>query len=133
MSKITLLILTIFFAFGCNHNKQVKPNIVLIMTDDLNDYNEDLMGHPQVISPNIKKLADSGISFINAYSNDPMCGPSRSSMITGVYPHNSSNFWLFCLSCFFLETIHSLYLPTHQIHLIFLQKLHRLVLLKKIA
>ena len=54
MSKITLLILTIFFAFGCNHNKQVKPNIVLIMTDDLNDYNEDLMGHPQVISPNIK-------------------------------------------------------------------------------
>ena len=93
MSKITLLILTIFFAFGCNHNKQVKPNIVLIMTDDLNDYNEDLMGHPQVISPNIKKLADSGISFINAYSNDPMCGPSRSSMITGVYPHNSSNFW----------------------------------------
>ena len=93
MSKITLLILTIFFTLGCNHNKQVKPNIVLIMTDDLNDYNEDLMGHPQVISPNIKKLADSGISFINAYSNDPMCGPSRSSMITGVYPHNSSNFW----------------------------------------
>ena len=63
------------------------------MADDLNDYNEDLMGHPQIISPNIKKLADSGVSFTNAYSNDPMCGPSRSSMITGVYPHNSSNFW----------------------------------------
>ncbi len=93
MSKITVLILSLFFAFGCNSNTQTKPNIVLIMSDDLNDYNEDLMGHPQVISPNIKKLADSGVSFINAYSNDPMCGPSRSSMITGVYPHNSSNFW----------------------------------------
>ena len=93
MSKIIVLILTLFFAFGCNSKTQTKPNIILIMTDDLNDYNEDLMGHPQIISPNIKKLADSGVSFINAYSNDPMCGPSRSSMITGVYPHNSSNFW----------------------------------------
>jgi iduronate 2-sulfatase len=93
MSKIIVLILSLFFAFGCNHNTQTKPNIVLIMTDDLNDYNEDLMGHPQIISPNIKKLADSGLSFINAHSNDPMCGPSRSSMLTGVYPHNSSNFW----------------------------------------
>ena len=93
MSKIIILILSLFFAFGCNSKTQIKPNIVLIMTDDLNDYNEDLMGHPQIISPNIKKLADSGVSFTNAYSNDPMCGPSRSSMITGVYPHNSSNFW----------------------------------------
>ena len=93
MSKIIVLILTLFFAFGCNSKTQTKPNIILIMTDDLNDYNEDLMGHPQIISPNIKKLADSGVSFTNAYSNDPMCGPSRSSMITGVYPHNSSNFW----------------------------------------
>ena len=93
MSKIIVLILTLFFAFGCNYKTQTKPNIVLIMTDDLNDYNEDLKGHPQIISPNIKKLADSGVSFTNAYSNDPMCGPSRSSMITGVYPHNSSNFW----------------------------------------
>ena len=93
MSKIIVLILSLFFAFGCNYNTQTKPNIVLIMTDDLNDYNEDLIGHPQIISPNIKKLANSGVSFINAYSNDPMCGPSRSSMITGIYPHNSSNFW----------------------------------------
>ena len=93
MSKIIVLILSLFFAFGCNSKTQTNPNIVLIMADDLNDYNEDLMGHPQIISPNIKKLADSGVSFINAYSNDPMCGPSRSSMITGVYPHNSSNFW----------------------------------------
>ena len=93
MSKIIVLLLSLFFAFGCNSETQTKPNIVLIMTDDLNDYNEDLKGHPQIISPNIKKLADSGVSFTNAYSNDPMCGPSRSSMITGVYSHNSSNFW----------------------------------------
>jgi arylsulfatase A-like enzyme len=63
------------------------------MVDDLNDYPEVFNGHPQSKTPNIKKLASSGVSFLKAYSNDPMCGPSRASMITGIYPHNSSNFW----------------------------------------
>ena len=63
------------------------------MVDDLNDYTEVFNGHPQAKTPNIKKLANSGISFLKAYTNDPMCGPSRASMIMGVYPHNSSNFW----------------------------------------
>ena len=70
-----------------------KPNIVLIMTDDLNDYNEVLKGHPQAITPNIKKLSDSGTSFMKAYTNNPICGPSRSSFLSGIYPHNSLNFW----------------------------------------
>ena len=63
------------------------------MVDDLNDYPEIFNGHPQAKTPNIKKLASSGVSFLRAYSNNPMCGPSRASMITGIYPHNSSNFW----------------------------------------
>ena len=63
------------------------------MVDDLNDYNEDLMGHPQVLTPNIKKFSETALSFTNAYSNDPMCGPSRASMFTGVYPHISSHLW----------------------------------------
>ena len=94
MKRNTLLILTAFFlTIGCKDQHLEKPNILLIMIDDLNDYNEDLMGHPQVISPNIKDFAKTAVSFKNAYSNDPMCGPSRSSMLLGVYPHNSSNFW----------------------------------------
>lgn len=94
MKRNTLLILIAFFlTTGCKDQYLEKPNILLIMVDDLNDYNEDLMGHPQVISPNIKDFAKTAVSFKNAYSNDPMCGPSRSSMLLGVYPHNSSNFW----------------------------------------
>ena len=81
------------FLIGCNESNESQPNIVLIMIDDLNDYPEGFNGHPQAITPNIKKLASSSVSFLKAYSNDPMCGPSRASMITGVYPHNSSNFW----------------------------------------
>ena len=86
---------TIFLTFcfiSCN-NIDTPPNIVLIMVDDLNDYPEVFNGHPQTKTPHIKKLASSSVSFLKAYSNDPMCGPSRASMITGVYPHNSSNFW----------------------------------------
>ena len=88
-------VITIFITFcfiSCN-NIDTPPNIVLIMVDDLNDYPEVFNGHPQSKTPNIKKLASSGVSFLKAYSNDPMCGPSRASMITGIYPHNSSNFW----------------------------------------
>ena len=94
MSKyFKILVLFFFINLSCQKNNDTKPNIVLIMVDDLNDYTEVFNGHPQPITPNIKKLANTGISFLNAYTNDPMCGPSRASMITGVYPHNSSNFW----------------------------------------
>lgn len=97
MKKIIILLFVSFlfisFLIGCNHNDDSQPNIVLIMIDDLNDYPEEFNGHPQAITPNIKKLAQSGVSFQQAYSNNPMCGPSRASLMTGIYPHNSSNFW----------------------------------------
>jgi iduronate 2-sulfatase len=71
-----------------------RKNIVLIICDDLNDYIEGLGGHPQAITPNIKQLAHEGISFTNAHSNNPVCAPSRSSFLTGIYPHTSKNlFW----------------------------------------
>ena len=63
------------------------------MTDDLNDYNEDLKGHPQIISPNIKKNWLILVYLLPMHIQMIRCGPSRPSMITGVYPHNSSNFW----------------------------------------
>lgn len=77
------------FAQGDN-----PPNIVLIIIDDLNDYPQGFGGHPQTITPHMKALGDSGVRFLKAYSNNPMCGPSRASMFTGVYPHNSSNLWM---------------------------------------
>lgn len=69
-----------------------KPNVVFIICDDLNDYSGPFNGHPQVRTPNIDKLAKSGITFTNAHSNVPVCSPSRNSLFTGVYPHNSKDF-----------------------------------------
>jgi len=74
-----------------------KPNVVLIVCDDLNDYITGIpgqTGHPQTITPNIEKLAKSGVAFRRAYSNHPVCAPSRSSFLTGIYGHTSGNlFW----------------------------------------
>lgn len=71
-----------------------RPNVVLILCDDLNDYVEGLGGHPQARTPAMKRLAESGVSFRQAYSNNPVCAPSRASFLTGIYCHNSGNlFW----------------------------------------
>jgi arylsulfatase A-like enzyme len=74
-----------------------RPNVVLIVCDDLNDYITGIpgqTGHPQTITPNMEKLAKSGVAFRRAYSNHPVCAPSRSSFLTGIYGHTSGNlFW----------------------------------------
>ena len=69
-----------------------RPNVLLIICDDLNDYIEGLGGHPQAQTPNMARLARSGVSFAQAHCNIPICGPSRASLFTGIYPHNSGCF-----------------------------------------
>jgi len=48
---------------------------------------------PYVPTPNFDRLAKRGISFVNAHCNDPICAPSRSSMMTGLYPQTSGLYW----------------------------------------
>lgn len=70
-----------------------QPNVLIIMIDDLNDCIEGMGGHKQALTPNINQFAKTATRFKCAYTNAPMCGPSRASMFTGVYPHNSGNFF----------------------------------------
>ncbi len=73
---------------------ETRPNVLLIVIDDLNDYQGCFGGHPQALTPNIDKLAASGVRFVNAQTNIGLCNPSRNSLFTGVYPHQSRNFGL---------------------------------------
>jgi len=66
-----------------------KPNVVLIVCDDLNDYIGAYGGHPQAKTPNIDRLAASGVTFEQAHCQVPICNPSRASFLTGLYPHTS--------------------------------------------
>lgn len=69
-----------------------RPNVVLIVCDDLNDYIEGFDGHPQTRTPSIKRLCESGVTFAQAHCTIPICAPSRSSFLTGLYPHTSKNY-----------------------------------------
>ena len=69
-----------------------KPNVLLIVCDDLNSYVEGFGGHPQAKTPNIARLIASGMSFQQAHCAVPICAPSRSSFLTGLYPHTSCNY-----------------------------------------
>ena len=70
-----------------------RPNVLFIIVDDLNDMPLHPAGKPQVPTPNFDRLAKRGVSFTNAHCNDPICAPSRSSMMTGLYPQTSSLYW----------------------------------------
>ncbi len=62
-----------------------KPNVLFLICDDLN-CDMGLYGHPQVKTPNIDRLAGRGVRFDNAHCQYALCGPSRASFMTGLYP-----------------------------------------------
>ncbi len=66
--------------------QESRPNILLITIDDLNDWIGCLGGHPQARTPNMDRLAERGVLFTNAHCNAPICGPSRTSLMTGMRP-----------------------------------------------
>ena len=66
-----------------------KPNVLFIAMDDLNDWIGCMGGHPQTITPNLDRLAASGVLFTNAHCPAPACNPSRSAIFTGRAPNSS--------------------------------------------
>jgi arylsulfatase A-like enzyme len=92
-SKLITVMLAFVFSSHClSVFAAERPNVILIICDDLNDYVEGLNGHPNARTPNIARLAHGGVSFTQAHCNIPICGPSRASLFTGIYPHNSGCF-----------------------------------------
>ena len=61
-----------------------KPHIVLIVADDLG-YNDVSWHNSDIISPNLAKLVENGITLENHYVQ-PICTPTRSALMTGLYP-----------------------------------------------
>jgi len=66
----------------------VRPsNLLILMSDQHNRLMMGCVGHPDVKTPNLDRLAARGTRFANAYTNSPICVPSRAAMATGRYPH----------------------------------------------
>ncbi len=64
---------------------QQRPNVIWINCDDLGQ-DVACYGNPDAYTPNIDKLAEQGLMYLNAYANGPVSSVSRSSQITGMYP-----------------------------------------------
>jgi arylsulfatase A len=64
-----------------------KPNIIVLLCDDLGYGDLSCFGHPEVRTPNLDKLALQGLRLTNCYSASPVCSPSRAGLMTGRTPN----------------------------------------------
>jgi arylsulfatase A-like enzyme len=75
-----------------------KPNVVLIMTDDVGYGDFGSYGAPDVKTPNVDRLAKEGVRFTDFYANGPVCTPTRTGLITGRYQQRVGLEWALSVS-----------------------------------
>lgn len=86
MKKIPLLFLLFAAAlFGIAFSAE-KPNIILLLADDLGYRDLSSYGSPAAKTPNIDRLGEEGIHFDRFYAGSAVCSPTRASILTGRYP-----------------------------------------------
>ena len=83
--SIFCLLATLLFA---NSAAQQRPNVVLMLADDLGYGDLHFKGHPTSSSPNLDDLALNSMVLNNFYASFPLCSPSRASILTGKYPES---------------------------------------------
>ena len=80
--------LLISILLACAALADAPRNVLFLMADDLNNY-LGCYGDPRAKTPNLDRLAGRGLRFERAYCTFPLCGPSRNSMLTGLYPNST--------------------------------------------
>ncbi|SFB87370.1 Arylsulfatase A [Algibacter lectus] len=96
-SKITLLLLfiTSLSHIGCKAEKEeIKPNIIIYLTDDLGYGDLSCYGNPIIKTPGIDKFASQGILLTDLHSAGTVCSPSRAGLLTGKNPYRSGFYYL---------------------------------------
>ena len=71
------------------NKEEEKPNVVLILADDVCFNDLELYGSKNTSTPNLNKLASEGITFNNCFQQAPMSSPTRHALYTGLYPVRS--------------------------------------------
>jgi len=68
-----------------------KKQTIVIMTDTQRKDMIGAYGNPKMKTPHLDKLASEGTRFENAYTAQPVCGPARSALFTGTFPHTNGS------------------------------------------
>lgn len=88
MMKLPLALFVITLIISCNPETPVqRPNVIMIMTDDLGWGDTGFNGNTVIQTPNLDHLASKGIIFDRFYTASPVCSPTRASCITGRNPY----------------------------------------------
>ena len=72
---------------GCARGGARRPNIVIVLTDDVRHDTMGCAGDRRLQTPHLDKLAAEGVRFSNAFVTTSLCSPSRASLLTGCYAH----------------------------------------------
>lgn len=86
-ATLTVLIIAAFNATG--QNKETRPNFIIFIADDVSWNDFACYGNPEVSTPNIDQLAAGGMRCTHTFLTASSCSPSRISILTGRYPHNT--------------------------------------------
>jgi len=92
-TQITFLLLIILTLTSGRSGKNtdivttVRPNIILIMADDMGWGDAGYNGHERIKTPNLDKMAQNGVQFNRFYAAAPVCSPTRGSVLTGRNPY----------------------------------------------
>ncbi|OVE73503.1 arylsulfatase [bacterium B17] len=86
MKKLIILavLLSAFTSFAAD-----RPNIVVVLCDDLGYGDLECYGHPHIKTPHLNRMAEEGIRFTDFYSTAPVCSPSRVGLMTGRSPNRA--------------------------------------------
>ncbi|APU97340.1 arylsulfatase [Sphingobacterium siyangense] len=87
MKKIIFTLFTLLVLMGIGNAQQKKPNIILILADDLGYSDLGAYGS-EISTPNLDRLANEGLRLKQFYNNS-ICAPTRASLITGQYQHKA--------------------------------------------
>src|SRR5437588_6150214 len=78
-------LLALLVSVATGHSADRRPNILIIVADDLGYGELSCQGNPQIPTPNIDAIAKNGIRFTSGYVSGPYCSPTRAGLLTGRY------------------------------------------------
>ncbi len=86
--KVTWITLFLITLSSLSLDAQSRPNVLFIVCDDLNTH-VSTSDYPHISTPAFDALAESGTNFQRSYCQYPVCGPSRASFLSGLYPEST--------------------------------------------